>query len=113
MRNLIIENYINKLVNNDMNSILSKYSNVIKYSKQEDLTKGLLRYKQSQLDTAFLFILPEENFLTFHTIGMNFPIDIYFFNSKKELVNRYENVKPNIKRILSKYKSKYVIEICR
>jgi uncharacterized membrane protein (UPF0127 family) len=105
----VLENYLSQL-NNDLDNLLSKYT-VITYDNPKDIEKGLLRFKEPLKDKAFLFIFPEEEILHFHTIGMKFPIDIFFFNSKKELVKTYKNVKPGIEDISSIKSSKYAVEI--
>jgi uncharacterized membrane protein (UPF0127 family) len=105
----ILEVYLQKL-NNPMDLILSKYD-VITYNTQEDLSKGLLRYDKPPKGKAFLFKIPKEEVLEFHTIGMKFSIKIFFFNSKKQVVSLYKNVKPDIELISSKNPAKYVVEI--
>lgn len=110
MNNIYLEEYLKKL-NNNLDSFLSKYLDVIKYDKPEDIEKGLLRFKEIPRGKVFLFILPKQEILHFHTVGMKFPIDIYFFNSNKELVSFYKNVKSGIEDISSKNPAKYVVEV--
>lgn len=105
----LLEKYLNKL-SNELDKILSMYKKIVVYDKIKDIKKGLLRFDVAPKNTVFLFILPKEELLEFHTIGMKFPINIYFFNSQKELVSKYKNVKPGIELVSSKKPSKYVIE---
>jgi uncharacterized membrane protein (UPF0127 family) len=94
-----------------MDDLLSKYKEVIIYDNEKDIELGLLRFKEPPKGKAFLFKFPKEEILDFHTVGMNFPINIYFFNSKKEIVFSYSSVSPGIDHISSKGQSKYVVEI--
>jgi uncharacterized membrane protein (UPF0127 family) len=104
----VIKEYLEKI--NMFDYLLSKYKNVITYQTENDITTGLLRFNKPPKNTIFLFLFPKEEILEFHTIGMKFSINIYFFNSQKQLVSKYINVKPNTKLINSKNLSKYVIE---
>ena len=49
---------------------------------EEDISKGLLRFDKPPIGKAFVFEFPDEKIRTFHTVGMKFPINIYFFNNK-------------------------------
>ncbi|GIU69061.1 MAG: hypothetical protein KatS3mg002_0297 [Candidatus Woesearchaeota archaeon] len=94
--------------------ILSKFpeNNIIIYDTPKDIEIGLLRY---QIDVptgkVFLFKFPNEKERSFHTVGMTFPIDIYFFDKKGFLITSYKEVPPGVSNIPSKLPTKYVIEI--
>ncbi len=104
----ILEQYLNKI--NLFENLLSKYKEVVVYKTENDISTGLLRFNKAPKNKIFLFVFPNEELLEFHTMGMKFPINIYFFNSNKELVSFYNNVKPEIELIDSKKPSRYVIE---
>ena len=107
--NTILEDYLNKL-NNHMDDLLSGYK-VIIYDNPKDIELGLLRFKEPPKGYAFLFKFPKEEILDFHTVGMKFPIKIFFFNSNKEIVYSYDKVSPGVEHISSKKPAKYVVEI--
>ena len=108
----ILETYLVLLeTDNNMDTFLSDYK-VITYSDPKEIELGLLRYKEKpEKGTAFLFELPKEEIVKFHTRGMNFPINISFWNSKKEVVYVPGIVKPGIKNISSMVPAKYAVEI--
>lgn len=111
MKEKILEKYLLELNNPiSMNELLVGRK-VIIYKEPKELEKGLLRFGTTPKGKAFIFQMPKEEILDFHTVGMKFPIDIYFFNSKKEIVNYYLNVPPGIDHIYSKQPSKYVVEV--
>lgn len=110
MHNTIIENYLNKLSNNHMDDLLSGYE-VITFTKPNDIEIGLLKYKTIPKGKAFLFKFPDEDIREFHTVNMKFPIKMFFFNSKKEIVYSAGKVNPGVKLISSKKPAKYVVEI--
>ena len=93
-----------------MDDLLSGYE-VITYTKPNDIEKGLLRFNTAPKGKAFLFKFSDEDIREFHTINMRFPIKIFFFNSKKEIVYSAGKVNPGIKSISSKQPAKYVVEI--
>lgn len=110
--NHILENYLRFLSSNNLDKFLSGFKKVITYSDQKEIKIGLLKYKEPpENGTAFLFKLPKEEILYFHTIGMHFPIRMYFFDSKKHLVYSSGIVNPGVKVISSKSPAKYVVEI--
>jgi uncharacterized membrane protein (UPF0127 family) len=105
-------NFINeylKKINSEMQKLLSKYE-VVEYTSEKDIELGLLRFNKPPVGKAFLFIFPNEEVKEFHTIGMKFPIKIYFFNKDEKLVYSC-NAKPGIKIISSKLPTMYVVEI--
>ncbi len=107
----ILETYLFFLENDTMESFLSKYK-VIHYHDPQEIELGLLRYKEKpEENIAFVFELPKEEVLHFHTIGMKFPINISFWNSNKEVVYVPGVVKPGIADISSQVPAKYVVEI--
>ncbi len=110
MRKTFIENYLTELTNNQMDDLLSGYE-VITYTDPKDIEVGLLRYKNAPKGKAFLFKFPDEDIREFQTMGMKFPIKIFFFNSKKEIVYSAGKVNPGIEIISSKIPAKYVVEI--
>jgi len=105
-----LQEYLNKLNNDNMDELLSNYSVTI-YDNPKDIEIGLLRFNKPLKNRAFLFIMPKEEIQHFHTVGMKFPIKIFFFNSKKEIVYSSGIVKPGIKDISSKIPCKYVVEL--
>lgn len=110
MYKTILEVYLNKITNNHMDDLLSGYE-VITYTDPKDIEVGLLRYKTAPKGKAFLFKFPDEDIREFHTIGMEFPIKIFFFNSKKEIVYSTGKVNPGIEIISSNVPAKYAVEI--
>jgi len=109
----ILESYLDNLSleDSDLFGLLSKFEKIVIFKKAEDITTGLLKYKTISPDTAFLFKMPGEEILTFHTVGMKFNINIYFFNKSGKLVNWFDNVKPGAKKISSNVPAMYVVEI--
>jgi uncharacterized membrane protein (UPF0127 family) len=103
----ILENYLKK-INSQIKELLSKYE-VITYDSEKDIELGLLRFDEPPKGKAFLFKFSNEEIREFHTTGMKFPIKIYFFNKKEEIVYQ-DQVKPD-KIISSKVPCKYVVEI--
>lgn len=86
---------------------------IVIFSKSEDITTGLLKFEKKQVskDLRFVFVFPEEEELSFHTVGMKFNIDIYFFDKDGALVSKRMNCPPGIEGIKSKGPAKYVVEI--
>lgn len=108
----ILENYLKELLTtNDLNKLLSSYDNIITYDNEKDIELGLLRYDKPPLNKAFLFKFNNEEVRYFHTVGMKFNIDIYFFDYNGNLVKLHKNVKPGIDIISSKKPSTFVVEI--
>jgi len=110
MNHKVIENYLNKLSSNHMDDLLSNYE-VITFIDPDDIEIGLLKYNAAPKGKAFLFKFPDEDIRVFHTAKMKFPIKIFFFNSKKEIVYSAGKVNPGIEIISSKVPAKYVVEI--
>lgn len=88
----------------------SNYKQVI-WTDPEDHKLGLLRFNSPPINTLFIFMFPESKFVNFHTVGMKFNIDIYFFDRHKDLIYVVKNCPPGIKNIPSKRPCKFVIEI--
>jgi uncharacterized membrane protein (UPF0127 family) len=110
MSKTILERYLNEITTNHMDDLLSGYE-VITYTNPDDIEIGLLRYKTAPKGKAFLFKFPDEDIRVFHTVGMEFPIKIFFFNSKKEIVYSTGKVNPGIEIISSNVPAKYAVEI--
>ena len=108
----VLKYYLESLNQTDLDNKLSGYD-VIIYKTDDDLKKGLLRYNKAPIEKCFLFILPNEQIGDFHTIGMKFPIDIYFYNKDKQLDSSKLNSEPGIRSIKSKGEVKYIVEIPR
>jgi uncharacterized membrane protein (UPF0127 family) len=108
----IIESYLDSLSleESDLFSLLSKFKKVVIFKTIQEINTGLLKYKRISASTAFLFKLTEERVISFHTVNMNFNIDMYFFNYIGKLVSNYKNLKPGIEKISSKSPAKYVVE---
>ena len=85
--------------------------NKVIFDTPEDWRVGLLRYHEPPEGKKFIFIFPDEEVRIFHTTGMEFNIDIHFYDANKKLVKSYRNCKPNIKFISSEKPAKYVVEI--
>lgn len=83
------------------------------FSKDEEHNIGLLKFRKEQLNKniRFLFVFPKEEERIFHTVGMKFNIDIYFFDKDGALVSKRLNCPPGIEGIKSKGITKYVVEI--
>jgi len=84
------------------------------FSKDEEHNVGLLKFRKEQLNKSirFLFVFPKEEERSFHTVGMKFNIDIYFFDKDGSLINKRLNFPPGIEEIKSNGPCKYVVE-CR
>lgn len=82
------------------------------FRKDEDIKRGLLKFEKKQIskDLRFLFVFPNEKERIFHTIGMKFSIDIYFFDKDGTLVSKHLDCHPGIKEIKSNGLTKYVVE---
>lgn len=109
----ILENYLDNLSleESDLFSLLSKFEKIVIFKKPEDIAIGLSKYKNISPSTAFLFKVPEEKVLIFHTVGMKFNIDIYFFDYRGKIVSKYKNVKPGVGSISSRIPAGYVVEV--
>lgn len=106
----ILETYL-LFLENDLDTFLKDFK-VISFHDPKEIEIGLLKYKEKpKKGIAFLFKLPKEEILHFHTLGMKFPINISFWNSNKELVCTPGIVKPGIENISSKVPAKYVVEV--
>lgn len=80
------------------------------YDNDEDIQVGLLRFESPPKGEAFLFKFDDEKPRTFHTMGMHFNIDIYFFDANKELIKQQLNCERG-ELIHSGKPAKYVVEI--
>lgn len=109
----ILEIYLENLSieDSDLSRLLSKFKKVVTLETSEDTVIGLLKYESIPSDTAFVFKMPEEKILTFHTMGMKFDIDIYFFNKSGKLIKWYGDVKPEVKKISSGVPAAYAVEV--
>jgi uncharacterized membrane protein (UPF0127 family) len=96
----ILFTYLKKLTSH-LNQLIAGYESII-YTTEKDITTGLLRFDKPPKGKAFIFVFPTEKIREFHTVGMKFPINIFFFNKDEEIIFSYENVKPGIKNISSK-----------
>lgn len=102
--------YLEQIQENDMDNLLSRFLKVVVYKKPEDISQGLLRFNNIPDDTAYHFIFDSEKVLTFHTVGMKFPINIEFFDSDGEYIKTYKNCKPGIEKISSIKPAKFAVE---
>ncbi len=107
-----LSEYLHYLNENDLDNLISKYE-VIEYNTIEDVHTGLLRFSNPPESTAFVFNFKTNDEKFFHTIGMKFNIDIYFFDKDKNLIKKVKNVKPGIKNISSDKPCLFVVEIPR
>jgi len=110
---LRLSEYLYYLSENDLDNLISKYNNVIEYNTPKDIQIGLLRFSKPPKNTAFLFNLKTDCEQVFHTVGMKFNIDIYFFDKNRNLVKKVENVPPGARNINSTKSCLYVVEIPR
>jgi hypothetical protein len=95
----------------DLFKLLTKYEKKITvYTKPFNIKLGLLRFEDPPVGKLFLFVLPTVQKTAFHTVGMKFDIDIYFYNSKGKLIFKHSNVQPG-KRIVCDIPCKFVAEI--
>jgi len=109
---IILEKYLERLNHSDLyNKLPEDNDNLIIYKTNRDRRIGLLRYNKSPIGKLFLFIMPDEEIINFHTIGMKFNIDILFYDKSGKLVSSYLNIKPGVKSISSISKIKYAIEV--
>lgn len=106
----IIEQYLSMLNETEMTDKLSQYE-VTTFVSPKDIETGMLRFNKPPKGKCFLFILPYEQIGNFHTINMQFPINIFFYTSEGILDSSHLNVKPGVKSIKSKNKIMYVIEV--
>jgi uncharacterized membrane protein (UPF0127 family) len=97
--------------NSDWYKILLGHKLVV-FDRPDELERGLRFYDKPPLGAAFLFKFPDEDIRTFTTEGMKFPIDIFFFDSDKNLVHEERNCEPD-DRFSSVFTCKYVVEIPR
>jgi len=92
-----------------INNFLKEFSEVDIFVSDIEKAVGMSKFVTSPKDRAFLFVFEKEGDYIFHTMGMNFPISIYFFNEQGELVHKGTYL-PNIKEIKCPFQFKYVIE---
>jgi len=90
---------------------------VLKKSRLADSSfkrfKGLMLEKKENFDYALVFPLNFESSYgaSIHMMFMNFPIDVLFLNSKLEIVDVVENLKPWVLNCTPKKAAKYIIEM--
>ncbi len=96
----------------DLDDLLSKFENVVTWTTPRNLRIGMLRFTKNNVpkNTAFVFKFPTEKVRHFHTVGMEFNINIFFFDKKGKIVSIHLDVKPGTSEISSKGKSMYVVE---
>jgi uncharacterized membrane protein (UPF0127 family) len=107
-----LENYLDNLSleDSDLFRLLSKFKKVVIFKKAEDVSTGLLKYRSISPYTAFLFKMSKEEVLIFHTVGMKFNIDIYFFNHAGKLVSKYRDLEPGRQKVSSRFPAMYAVE---
>ncbi len=63
-------------------------------------------------DDVLVLVMPYESRINgIHTCFMRFPIDVYFLDSKGNLVDKAKNVKPWKLGVYPKKPAKYIIEV--
>ena len=111
----VVNSYLDKLSCNSCGrSDIQKITRgleVTTYSRPEDIKTGLLRFNTPPDGKAFIFRLGLEKVVAFHTKGMKFNIDIFFFDGSGKLVTKYLNVKPGVDNISSLRPCKFAVEI--
>ncbi|OQB41038.1 MAG: hypothetical protein BWY04_01068 [candidate division CPR1 bacterium ADurb.Bin160] len=110
----ILDSFLEK-INKEKNLLekLSEFKKILKFKNQKDLKNGLTKFTEIPFDHVFLFMFDNgDTIKIFHTIGMKFNIDIYFYDSDKKFINKKLNCPPGIKEISSIFPCKYVLE-CR
>ena len=88
---------------------LKQFHMIEVFDKPGDIKTGLLKYRDVPKNVAFLFRFKDEDIREFHTRGMRFNINIYFYNKFGKLVKKYENCEPH-KNYTSVVPCKYVVE---
>jgi uncharacterized membrane protein (UPF0127 family) len=85
----------------------------IEIADDEYQTQTGLMYRHSMPDNeGMLFIFPDEVRRSFYMKNTEFPLDIIYFNSNKEIVSIQKNAKPYDKTSLpSEGNSMYVLEV--
>jgi uncharacterized membrane protein (UPF0127 family) len=82
---------------------------------QEKQALGLMFRDSMPQDHGMLFIFPDDALRSFWMKNTRIPLDIFYFNSKMELVNVAENARPCRTRSCPGYPStgpaKYVLEL--
>ncbi|MDO8647559.1 MAG: DUF192 domain-containing protein [Candidatus Diapherotrites archaeon] len=75
--------------------------------------KGLMLESKENFDYALVFPLDFESRYgaSIHMMFMNFPIDVLFLNSRKEIVDVVESLKPWTLNCTPKKPAKYIIEM--
>lgn len=75
--------------------------------------KGLMLESRENFDYALIFPLDFESRYgaSIHMMFMNFPIDILFLNSKQEIIDVVENLRPWSLNCTPKKPAKYIIEM--
>jgi uncharacterized membrane protein (UPF0127 family) len=107
----ILQYYLESLqTDSNLGSFLSSFKKVIRFTTETQHQIGLLKYKTIPKDIAFLFEFDDNEIRNFHTIKMNFSINIYFYDERGNLINKYINAEPGIKNISSKEECKFVVE---
>ena len=76
-------------------------------------TQTGLMYRNSMEETqGMLFIFPDEQYHAFYMKNTNFPLDIIYINSNKEIVSFQKNAQPRDESSLpSEAPAQYVLEI--
>jgi len=99
-----------KTTSTNMINLIKQFKKRIYLKNRIEQQEGMLPYNNVDNDTCFIFVFPNEKEMrVFHTHGMKYSINIFFFDSNFNLVKKYCNCKPG--RIWPcKSKSKYVVE---
>ncbi len=92
-------------------SIIEKLD--IEIADDDYSTQTGLMYRNSMAENqAMLFIFPDEQQRSFYMKNTEIPLDIIYFNSKKEIVSIQKNAKPYDETSLpSQAVSQYVLEV--
>lgn len=73
---------------------------------------GLMYRNSMEKDQAMLFVFPDEQRRAFYMKNTEIPLDIIYFNSKKELLSIKENARPHDETLLpSDSPAQYVLEV--
>lgn len=92
-------------------SILAKLDIEIADSEYKTQT-GLMYRNSMEENQAMLFVFPDEQRRSFYMKNTEIPLDIIYFNAKKELMSLRKNAKPfDETSIPSETESQYVLEV--
>lgn len=95
----------------NIQEFLKQFLKVTVFNTETEIGKGMRRFNEPPSQQyAFLFVFKKEGIYPFTTLGMKFPINIYFFDKYGNFVEKFDDVQPDTNMIEPKSPFIYVVE---